>query len=315
MRKISILALSAVLAVAISCQAAEKEKIGLTSNYSIIELNNLPIGHTISMSQIAKLPLVIGNRFNIPVFVVITSRIPPQAKEGYEAVPETNWIIPDLTGVTIAAHSKASMDVKINIPKDKALLGRKFHASILLTTAGDPSVKGWKYGLGLGNNILFSIAPKPNEEGLAEVNKNPLDTAFALYPERVDLTNAKPGKRLKIIGQDGKPVTITNNSKQRQLYYLSAVSADKTFLRSDTGAQIREDVGSIVLDDDQMEIDPEQTLPLKVQLDVPKDVDFKKGHLFYVLSIKSGASGSAEKYLQIYVWPGERQLNKSGQKK
>lgn len=284
---------------------AAETKQGITSNYSLVEIDNLPIGQTISMKQVANLPLKVGSAFGSSVYLMVSVLKPDPPKEGYEQIPDVAWVVPESYGMTIPAFGKAELDVKINIPDDTALLGRKFHVKID-TSMVPLNARGMTFGFGALNNLFFSIAPQPNKEALDAVIEKPLDVDFFIDSQRSDITQAKPGTKRDLINIEGKPATLKNTSDHKQEYFLSPVAGSEVFMLHDVGAQVREDLDNIVIQKDKIVLNPGQTKPLNIQIKVPEDADMEKGPLYYAVSVQSGSEQSAQKYIQIYLWPKER---------
>ncbi len=288
-----------------AAKKAEKYS-GISMNYTKINVGNLPIGKTISMKELANFPLVMGNNYAIPIAVSVYPQRPETPKPGYEAIPDANWIVLDSRAATIPAKGKIQMDVKVNLPDDESLLGRKFQANIIMSTTGDPSARGFKYGFKIDGHFLFSVAPGRNEQGLARALKNPADAAYALDPPRVDMFEIVPGKEIQVLTEENKEIVLTNNTSKKQRYLLSSVDPADTDVTPDQGSQFSGNPDEVKIKPDEIKLNPGKSKKIELEINVPKDVDFEKGPLFYLISVTSGVRQGITKYINVYLWAGER---------
>lgn len=285
--------------------ATPEPRAGIKSNYSKVFVQNLPIGQTVSMKELVNLPLTISHHYDKPTYVSITTEKPQTPKEGFEAIPDPTWIQVESTGLTLAPHSEAKLDVKVSIPNDESLLGRKFQVFVNVFTPGESFGGAISYGYQIKGNFLFTVAPVRNEEGLKSALEHPSDAAFALFPPRVNLFNVLPGTTVKAISPERKKITITNNSNKRQKFLLASVDPFKTAYSPDPGAQFPGDPDQVDLGQDEISLNPGQTKQLDIKIKVPKGMDFTQNPLVYLISVKSGHIQGMEKFIEIYLWNRE----------
>lgn len=278
---------------------------GIKSNYSKVFVQNLPIGQTVSMKELVNLPLIISHHYNTPVFISIVAEKPEKPKEGFEAIPDPNWIQVESNGLTLEAQSEVKLDVKVSVPNDESLLGRKFQVFINVFTPGETFGGAIRYGYQIKGNFLFTIAPVRNEEGLKAALEHPSDAAFTLFPPRVNLFNVLPGMTVKAISPERKKITITNNSNKRQKYFLASIDPFKTAYAPDPGAQFTGDPDQVDLGQDEISLNPGQSKQLDIKIKVPKGMDFTQNPLVYLVSVKSGHVQGMEKFIEIYLWNRE----------
>lgn len=285
--------------------AASEPHAGIKSNYSKVFVQNLPIGQTVSIKELVNLPLTISHHYDKPTYISITTEKPQTPKEGFEAIPDPNWIQVEATSMTLAANTEAKLDVKVSIPNDEALLGRKFQAFINVFTPGESFGGAISYGYQIKGNFLFTIAPVRNEEGLKSALEHPSDAAFALFPPRVNLFNVLPGMTIKVLSPERKKITLTNNSSKRQKYFLASVDPFKTAYSPDPGAQFPGDPDQVDLSQDEISLNPGQSKQLDIKIKVPTGVDFTQNPLVYLVSVKGGHTQGMEKFIEVYLWNRE----------
>jgi hypothetical protein len=152
--------------------ALAEQTSGLSTNYSKLTVDNLPIGQTVSMIQIANAPMLVGNNYEIPVYVNISTEVPTQLSQGYEPIPDPNWILVEPSGMTLDAASTMKVDVKIALPDDETLFGKKYQCNIVIYTRGDPAATGVRYGTQL-TGVYFLGLSSPNESDWERALNNP----------------------------------------------------------------------------------------------------------------------------------------------
>ena len=298
-----------MLSLVLSAGAAQ-DKGGIRMNYSRIAVDNLPIGHTVSMKQLVNLPLKIGNRFEVPIEATITIRPPVTPLAGYERIPDTNWVHPGSCTVEVPAQGEAELDVEIMVPNDEALLGRRFHADVIIKTGGNRNIKGFRTGYELTGNLLFSVAPQRNEKALQAALEHPVDAAFLLDPPRVDLFEVQAGQTVVVQAPDQKSVRLLNESKSRQTYTLEPVPAKRAAYRPDAGSQANVALDAVQLAWTECSLDSGAATNLAVSIHVPATTDFQKGPLLYLVAVRNGQTRGIEQYLKIYLWNEPKPIQK-----
>ena len=148
-----------IFALGMVCPSGPSYADGLRTGFGKVILENIPIGVIYSMRKDSKFPLSIKNESDRKISIKIEVVIPKEGEiqEGYEAIPDTSWIILEQNQFTIEANGAAETDVVINIPDDKKYIGRKFHVFILSYTTGE------SLGIGLKSKLLFSVGNKTRE--------------------------------------------------------------------------------------------------------------------------------------------------------
>lgn len=291
---------------------AELDNGGLKSNYSKIFVQNLPIGQTISMKQLANAPLMIGNNFDVPIYVTFKTEIPKKPRDGFMAIPNAGWVQVESAGVTLLAKGKALLDVTITIPDDEKLFEQKYQCDIVMHTQGNPNVQGLRFGFQITGLLLFSIAPGRNEIALQQALNDPADAAYKLEPPQVDIWGVKPGSKIKVLTKEKKEVVLTNRSKKTQKYLLSSVDPGDTTFKPYTGSQFSGDPDQVIIKQDEFKISPGKSRKLKLEVQVPQDVDFTKGPLVYLVLVKSGTRQGVGRYMAIYCYADKKPEPKEG---
>ncbi len=173
-------------------------KRGLSTKFAEVEVKGLKIGRTYSLKDLVNFPLRITNSGDVATDIKV-SVWPPgngEGKQGYEPIPNINWIHLSQSTFTIYPGMDGVTDVIISIPNDPKLLGRRFIAYLW----SESQNKGF-LGVGLKSRILISISSqKPTEEELKKkfVEKRVANLNFSFAPMEILANNVPVGKKVKL---------------------------------------------------------------------------------------------------------------------
>ena len=132
---------------------------GMRTGFGKVIMEKIPMGRDYSMRKDAKFPLVIENKSDKEMEVKLEVLIPKvgEIQEGYEAIPDANWIALEKDALVIEPNGKSETDVIIRVPDNKEYLGRRFHVFIWSHTMGEA------VGIGIKSKLLFSVGEKSKE--------------------------------------------------------------------------------------------------------------------------------------------------------
>lgn len=127
---------------------------GLSTTFSEVTLEGLEIGKGYSTKELANLPLAVVNTGEEPIDLKVEILLPEpeELKEGYEPIPDINWIRLKKSSFKGIKPKKAAVtDVKILIPADDIYKGKKYQVFIWTHSVGSA------IGIGLKSKLLFTI--------------------------------------------------------------------------------------------------------------------------------------------------------------
>jgi len=137
---------------------------GLSTTFGKVLVEDLPVGKAYSMEQESKTPLIITNTSSQKVKLVIKLLYPHESEleEGFEPVPDIEWIELSQTEFTIEPGESAKTDVIIHIPDEEQYRGKKYQMYIWSHTTGT------SIGVGLKSKLLFTVREEVAEETIDE---------------------------------------------------------------------------------------------------------------------------------------------------
>lgn len=143
-----------------ACSAHPAFAYGLRTGFGKVILEDVPAGREYSMREDSQFPLVIENNSDRAINLKLEVLVPEEGEvqEGYESIPEADWIALEKDSFTVNPHGKAETDVVINVPDSEDYLGRKFHVFIWSYTTGG------SVGVGIKSKLLFTVEERAAEQ-------------------------------------------------------------------------------------------------------------------------------------------------------
>ena len=160
---------------------------GLKTTFVRVSLENLRIGHTYNIRQMANLPLAVYNTGDEPTGLVIEPTVPieGETRQGYEPIPDASWIkISCDSFASLEPGALAMADVLITVPEDDRYSGKSYQAMIWSHTVGQGLV-----ACGLKSEVLFTTSADSDE---------PADALSMLPTEIVTDAGSASGMCVKI---------------------------------------------------------------------------------------------------------------------
>jgi hypothetical protein len=146
--------------------------------------------------------------------------VPPRQddlKDGYEPIPDPNWVRLMPPRHRIPAKGMAFSDIVIAIPEDRQLVGRHFQADLRAQTVGTGL-----FGAGVKSRIRFSVGPGPESLAREKQRKAMVSMNFDIWPSALYVTNAAAGRKYETAKEEKKSVTVTNRSDKPMEIVLKA---------------------------------------------------------------------------------------------
>lgn len=172
---------------------------GITTNFFVVDFNNLKIGQIYSSKELANFPYKIFNQGEEKVRVRLDIQVPekediPESRQklGYEPIPDVSWIHLEKDEFIIAGGENAESDVIIGVPADEKYLDKKYMATIWCHTVPLDEQSGGVY-VGIYSHLYFTISPyPPTKEELEEFCKLPAAVPFKVNPKEIIIEKIIP---------------------------------------------------------------------------------------------------------------------------
>lgn len=274
--------------------AAGRAKVGLSSQFINVVLENLKPGRSYNLRELKGIPYTVKNRGDGPVEVSLEV-IPPAAKEliaPYEAIPDPSWITLTPSRAFLGAGEPAFSDLTINVPDDPKYIGRHFQGVVWARTLNTGLLAA-----GVKSNVRFSIGKGPETLAEEERQKQMVELNYELWPSALYVLQAKAGK-YDVKAVEKKSLKLTNRDEQTLELTVKAVKWSGS---KPVGYETPDDVSWAKFEPETVKVDGESLKDIKLMLDVPKELKGKKIAFLVQLSLPIGTvvNMSNRVYVQI----------------
>lgn len=211
----------------------------VSATFADLILENLQMDVSYNLRTVKKVPFIIENRgeYEVDATIRVTVPRPDALKEGYEAIPDTEWIkvVPDK--FRLKPGEKGTSDVIIMVPYDEKLTGKHFQAHFLCsgTPIGMPG--NLVIALGSETRIRFSIASKaPASLEREKKNKVMYSLNFEFDPVNNTVKDAVPlGKKIDLRKEKNIKLNMVNKDDDPIKLEIKAVPYSDTFFNLTEG--------------------------------------------------------------------------------
>lgn len=204
---------------------------GLAVRFPDLVMERVDPGTFLNLRKDKNVPYVLMNRVDGPIDITVTSEQPPRGglKEGYEPLPDLQWlkIIPG--EFHLEKGEVASADVILSVPNDPSLVGRHFQANILASTKGKGFVEA-----GVLHIVRFSVGSLGPDALKHEKALQTLETLdLDMTPGSLTVPKLPLGRKLSF-KKDLKsgPLKITNRGAETLKLRFSSVPVDNNLKRT-----------------------------------------------------------------------------------
>lgn len=266
----------------------EKPAGGIRTDFGDVLIENLGIGKTYNLRDLAGTPLKVTNtgsgtvRMRIDVMMSTASFITPIRRElGFAPIPSIDWVSLSQSQFIVPSGESAYTDVIIKIPNDPSLYGKKFQADIYSRTVGDNFLQ-----IGVWSHLQLTIIDSAENQAKAEKNlKQGVigNMDYTLLPDKLVLENFPLGKSFDVRKETKKTMMIANSGDTAIDLRVRPIRIGSTPLTLQTGFE-EGDLSWVTLKSENLHVEPSSFMDPGITLTIPKDKKYagKK----YMLAVK-----------------------------
>lgn len=275
-------------------------KIGLSSQFVNVVLENLKPGGVYNIREIKGVPYTLKNRGDSPADVLVEVVIPSSAgiQAPYEPVPDPTWIQVNPSRMRLDGGEMGFSDLIISVPNDEKLRDRHFQAQVWGHTVGTGLL-----AVGVKTDIRFSIGKGPETLEEEKRRKAMVDVNYDLWPSALYVRNAKPGS-YDVKKEEKRSFKITNRAEKTVDLVLKAVPW-QSGVSAPQGYERIEDLGWVKFSPDAVSVEPDSVQDIRLMLDVPQALKGRKVAFMVQVSLPIGVivGASHQVYLEVPVNP------------
>lgn len=286
---------NAWLLAALLVPAEAEAKIGLSSQFINVAIENLKPGRTYNLRELKGVPYTVKNRGDAPADVIVEVLVPEakMVREPYAPIPDPTWVRINPDRYRLGPGDAGFSDLVISIPDDPALVGKHFHAVVWAHTVGTGLLQA-----GVKSDIRFSVGKGPETEAEDKRRAAMVELNYDLWPAALSLT-AEAGTSHDAKKKEKKSFKLTNRSEKELQLVVKAIPWQTTLVPLPAGYETAQDLSWVKFEPGRIEVEPESLKELKVVLDVPAELKGKKLAFLVQLSLPIGTIVGATH--RIYV--------------
>ncbi len=274
----------------IADDADKKPAGGIRTDFGDVLIENLGIGQTYNLRDLAGTPMKVTNTgaatvsLAMDVMATTDSFITTRRKEaGFEPVPSLDWVSLTQSQFLVPSGESAYTDVVIKIPNDPALYGRKFQADIYSRTVGTGFLQ-----VGVWSHLQMTIVRSPEEQKQMEKNHERGVVAnmdYTLLPDKIVIENVPLGKSIDIKKEIKKTMMIVNSGDKAIKLRVRQVAIGDTPLTLQTGFE-QGHAEWLHLKADVIDAEPSSFVDPGIQINIPQSADTIKKKFMFVIKVE-----------------------------
>ena len=236
----TMLAIPGMAADPVNPDASPRPAGGIRTDFGDVQINNLGIGRTYNLRDLAGTPLKVTNTGADTANLVLSVEIPQDAMItenrkalGYKPIPSVDWVSLGQSQFIVPSGESAYTDVIIKIPNDPALYGKRFQADIYSRTTGSNFLN-----IGVWSHLQLNIAESPEAQEAIEKNRKHGvvgNMEYTLLPDKLVIENASAGKTIDIRKELKRTIMIANSGADAIALALKVVPIGDTPLSLQSG--------------------------------------------------------------------------------
>lgn len=277
---------------------------GLKTYFGEVVVENLWIGQIYNLRDLINLPLEVVNTSDYPVDLEIELEYPSgrPLRDGYEPIPNLDWIKLTKTYFTVAPGGSAITDVIVSIPDDEKYLGKKYQVNIW-----SHMVPGKRaIAAGLLSRLLITIAPERKAGKVIPPEKRKKiisNIDFYLTPPNIIVRGVKVGKKVDLEKFIGQTLKIMNPNDKAFTYRLRVKRVKDSLAVLKRGFEDAPDPSFLTMDTTEVKADPLTIKEVKMFLDFPKEERYKGKNYMFVISVEVlGQEIKFSRYAKLFVF-------------
>ena len=276
---------------------------GLSTQLGEVVIENLQIGQTYNLKQLANLRLIVTNTSDYGVDLRMDILLPDstELRHGAKPVPDTSWIKLSQNLFKLGANEKASSDIIISIPDGDQYLGEKYQVTIWSHTLGGGEGSGMFLAYGLKTRMIFTTdTVRATQSDI--FTSSDASVNFTLKPEEIFLKNVELGKLYDVEKNTGLVLKINNPSEREQTFKLQSLTVDNSVATLTKEYQDAPDASYLKFSENRFVLPPKGTKTIKMYLRFPPGKEYSgKKYMFVIHAFAVDQKVTTGVYSRLYA--------------
>jgi hypothetical protein len=290
------------LSLLVLAACGEVEAGGLSTQLGEVVIENLQIGQTYNLKELANLRLIVTNTSDYDVDLRMDIQLPDSSelRQGAEPLPDTAWVSLSQNAFELDPQEKATSDITISIPDDDQYLGKKYQVIIWSHTLGGEGT-GMFLAFGLKSRIIFTTdtvkAAKSEVVTASDASVN-----FTLKPEEIFLDSVELGKIYDVEKKTGLVLRIANPSEHERTFQLQSLTVSNSVATLTKGYQDTPDASYLKFSESKFVVPPKGTKTIKMYVEFPEEQGYGgKKYMFVIHALTLDEKVSTGVYSRLYA--------------
>lgn len=275
---------------------------GLSTHIGEAVIENLQIGQTYNLADLANLHMIVTNTGDLPVDLRMDVLYPRDTQLKLEAmpIPDTSWVSLSQSWFELSPGSKAESDITITIPDNKELLGKKYQFNLWSHTVPRDGA-GMALASGLRTRIIFTIDTVVADKQ-ETVTASKASTEFSLLPAEIFVEDVALGGAFAVDKESGIVLTLTNSSDHEQEVHLESRSIKESVASLTRGYRDAPDASILSFDQSTISMPPNTTRTIRMYLNFPDGEEYKdEKYMFIIHAYSEGDGIKTGVYSRLYA--------------
>lgn len=266
--------------------ASRADAGGLRTHLGEVVVENLQVGQTYTLADLANLSLRVTNtgEYRVNLKMEVLSPDEAELRHGAGPIPDPSWIALTGDSFTLDAGQDAVADIKISIPDEDRYLGKRFQFMIWSHTV--PGEDGMSLATGLKSRIIFTTdsvrADWSSDSVLSSGN-----AAFSVTPEEIHLSDVPLGSRYDVDRELGSTLLIKNPSSDELTLKLHSRTVEGSMASLEAGWEDTPDPGYLMFSENEIIVAPRSERSVNLFVQVPANTGLQGKHLMFLIHVSN----------------------------
>jgi len=289
-----------LLLILLLCSTPASAELGLRTRFSDAILENLELGRSYNLRELRRLPYTIINCSTVGIDVLTEMEIPAKEAciEGYEPIPDPNWvqIIPNRT--KIGVNENVSSDIVVTVPNDTVYVGRHFQVAIWSHT-----LRTGMLGVGVRSRLRFSTGQGPETLKKEKQIRGLLTLDIDMTPSSVYVLNVPAGKKVDLRKEKNVGLKLTNRTDAKVVVKVEPVPYNVQMGGLPPGYEPAPDLAWLELKPQKVKVNSNQIVDIKIFINIPDRTEYKGKKFVFLVKGEVSAKDvlPIELYTKVFV--------------